>query len=156
MKVALWCLGKNPIAYLETGIDFYQKKINHYLPFELQIIPIPKAKKNEAPAAIKQIEADLILKKLKPEDRLILLDEGGKKYNSRGFSDFLQQQFHLGSGRLIFLIGGAFGFDQSIYNRAVGKVSFSDMTFNHLMFRLIFLEQLYRAMSIQKGEPYHH
>lgn len=149
-------MGKNTLKYLDNGIADYEKRLKHYVPFSMEVFSIPSGKKNESPEAIRNIEAEIILKKLQPTDQLILLDEKGKKYSSTAFAKQLQQWFNHGSGRLIFLIGGAFGFNIDLYHRALGKVSFSDMTFNHLLFRLVFLEQLYRAMTIQKGEPYHH
>lgn len=156
MKVELWCLGKNTLKYLDDGILDYEKRLKHYLPFSLEVFSIPSNKKNESPDAIRNIEAEIVLKKLQPSDQLILLDEKGKRYASAAFANQLQQWFNHSSGKLVFLIGGAFGFNSDVYNRALGKVSFSDMTFNHLLFRLVFLEQLYRAMTILKGEPYHH
>ncbi|MBI1184264.1 23S rRNA (pseudouridine(1915)-N(3))-methyltransferase RlmH [bacterium] len=156
MKTELWCLGKNSLKYLDTGITDYEKRLTHYLPFELKVFNIPAAKKNESPDKIKSIEADIILKKLDGNDYLVLLDENGKHYSSQQFADLMQGYFNQINGRLVFLIGGAFGFDESVYQRANAKVSFSKMTMNHLLFRLVFLEQLYRSMTILKGEPYHH
>lgn len=156
MKTELWCLGKNTLKYLDAGIEDYEKRLKHYLPFELQVFPIPSAKKNERPGNIKRTEAELILKKLQPADHLVLLDEKGKHYTSVAFSKELQHYFNHVQGRLIFLIGGAFGFDETVYQRANAKISFSKMTMNHLLFRLVCLEQFYRAMTILRGEPYHH
>jgi len=156
MKVELWCLGKNTMKYLDVGITDYQKRIRHYVPFTTEVFQIPSAKKNESPESIRQIEADIILKKLSPNDTLILLDENGKTFGSEQFANELQRYFNHSQGKLIFHIGGAFGFHESVYQRATAKISFSKMTFNHLLFRLIFLEQFYRAMTILRGEPYHH
>lgn len=156
MKTELWCLGKNTFKYLDTGIDDYEKRIKHYAPFELKVFQIPTSKKNESPESIKVIEAELILKKLSGNDFLVLLDEAGKHYASEKFADLVQGYFNHVNGKLVFLIGGAFGFDQTVYNRANAKISFSKMTLNHLLFRLVFMEQFYRAMTILKGEPYHH
>lgn len=156
MKAELWCLGKNTMKYLDTGYQDYEKRIKHYLPFCIEVLNIPSAKKNEAPDKIKAIEAELVLKKLAPNDHLVLLDEQGKTFSSQQFASELQGYFNHVNGKLVFLIGGAFGFDESVYRRANSKISFSKMTFNHLLFRLIFLEQLYRGLTILKGEPYHH
>jgi len=156
LKTELWCLGKNTLKYLDTGIADYEKRIKHYAPFETVVFQIPSAKKNEEPHAIKAVEAEIILKKLAANDYLILLDEAGKQASSTEFAQQIQNHFNHVNGKLIFLIGGAFGFSDSVYQRANGKISFSKMTFNHLLFRLIFLEQFYRAMTILKGEPYHH
>lgn len=156
MKVELWCLGKNTMKYLDTGYDDYEKRIGHYIPFNLEVLIIPSSKKNESPDSIKAIEAEMVLKRLSSNDHLILLDELGKTFSSKQFAQELQGYFNHVNGKLVFLIGGAFGFDTSIYSRANGKISFSKMTFNHLLFRLIFLEQLYRGLTILKGEPYHH
>ena len=156
MKLELWCLGKNSLKYLDQGINDYQKRLNHYVPFQLQVFHIPSAKKSETPENIKKTEADIVLKQLKPTDTLVLFDEKGKHFSSVDFAEQMNQWFVQTPSRLVFLIGGAFGFDDSIYQRATLKVSFSKMTFNHLLFRLIALEQLYRAMTILKNEPYHH
>lgn len=156
MKVELWCLGKNTIKYLDQGIEDYTKRIKHYVPFEVQVFHIPSAKKNEAPENIKQIEAEIVLKKLAPTDTLILLDELGATFSSKKMALEIQKYFNHTQGKLIFHIGGAFGFHESVYQRAKAQISFSKMTFNHLLFRLIFLEQFYRSMTILKGEPYHH
>lgn len=156
MKVELWCLGKNTLKYLDEGVEDYKKRIAHYLPFDLKVFNIPSAKKNESPDKIQSIEAEIIFKKLNTTDVLILLDEKGKHYSSGEFANWIQKQMNHTQGKLIFLIGGAFGFEESVYKRAQGRVSFSKMTMNHLLFRLVFLEQFYRALTILKGEPYHH
>ncbi|MFY0674704.1 MAG: 23S rRNA (pseudouridine(1915)-N(3))-methyltransferase RlmH [Bacteroidia bacterium] len=156
MKAELWCLGKNTMKYLDKGILDYEKRLKHYLPFELKVFNIPSAKKSESPDKIKDIEADIILKKLDGNDYLVLLDENGKHYSSHQFAQLVQGYFNHVNGKLIFLIGGAFGFNDSVYQRANAKISFSKMTMNHLLFRLVFLEQFYRSMTILKGEPYHH
>lgn len=156
MKVELWCLGKNSFDYLEIGISDYIRRINRSVPMAIQIFHLPKARKNDREDRIRLMEADMIEQQLQPTDHLILLDEKGKKMNSVAFASFIQEKFNHTSGRLIFLIGGAYGFDQRLYNRANGKISFSEMTFNHLLFRLMFAEQFYRAISILEGKPYHH
>ena len=144
------------MKYLETGITDYEKRLKHSMPFELKVFNIPSAKKNESPEKIKSIEAEIILKKLDGNDYLVLLDEQGKHYSSKQFANLMQGYFNQVNGKLVFLIGGAFGFSDSVYQKANAKVSFSKMTMNHLLFRLVFLEQLYRSMTILKGEPYHH
>lgn len=156
MKVELWCLGKNTMKYLDAGYADYEKRIKHYVPFSVEVFSIPSAKKNESPETIKQTEAALILKKLGPTDTLILLDEQGDTFSSKKMALEMQKYFNHTQGKLVFHIGGAFGFHETVYQRAKAKISFSKMTFNHLLFRLIFLEQFYRSMTILRGEPYHH
>ena|SRR6185503_791823 len=151
MKVGFWCIGKTNDPYIKEGFDVYRKRLTNYLNFEyLEIIP-PKNKKSGI-----ETERDEILKILKPNDVLILLDEKGKEFDSVGFSVFLQKKFNETNGSLIFLAGGAYGFHNDIYTRASDTIALSKMTFTHQMVRLIFIEQLYRAMTILKGEKYHH
>lgn len=156
MKTELWLIGKTSFNYLQDGMDIYQKRLKHYLPFKLLIIPDIKNRKNLKEEQIKQKEGVEILKKIKPDDCLILLDENGKNYSSVAFSTFLGRQLQLSHKRIIFQIGGAYGFSDAVYQRANAKISLSKMTFSHQMVRLIFLEQLYRGMTILKNEPYHH
>ena len=156
MKTELWLIGKTSFPYLNEGMGIYQKRLKHYLSFHLHIIPDIKNRKNLKEEQIKQKEGNEILKKLNPSDCLILLDENGKNYDSVAFSKFLDQKFQHSHKRLIFQIGGAYGFSDAVYQRANAKISLSKMTFSHQMVRLIFLEQLYRGMTILRGEPYHH
>lgn len=156
MKIELWLVGKTNFSYLKEGIAIYEKRLGHYLPFEKKILPDVKIGKKANPEQTKQAEGKLILSKLNSGDALILLDENGKQRSSEQFADFIQQQLQMSHKRIIFQIGGAYGFSEAVYQRANFKISFSKMTFSHQMVRLIFVEQLYRAMTILKGEPYHH
>lgn len=156
MKLCFWCIGKTAEPYIVEGFAIYQKRVLNYIPFEYREIIPTKGKK--ATSAIQQQEAEKeeILRQLKPNDTLILLDEKGKEYDSVGFSGFLQKNFNEAGGAIIFLAGGAFGFHNEIYKRASAQLSLSQMTFTHQMVRLFFMEQLYRALTILKGEKYHH
>jgi 23S rRNA (pseudouridine1915-N3)-methyltransferase len=155
MKVVLIVIGDNEDAYLAKGFELYEKRLNHYLSFETQLIPTLKNKAKNREAAM-QAEAKEILKKLTPTDLLILLDDKGKEYTSEGLAKQMQNFLNMPGKRMVFLVGGAFGFSPEIYQRANHKLSLSKLTFNHQMARLFFLEQLYRSMTILKGEPYHH
>jgi 23S rRNA (pseudouridine1915-N3)-methyltransferase len=156
MKVLLLMVGKTAEPWLQQGVKQYFDRLNHYLPFEARILPdIKNAGKMKA-EVLKQLEGELILKNVENSDQLVLLDEGGKIFSSRGFSEYMEKQMLGGARRLIFVIGGAWGFPEEVYQRANGKISLSRMTFSHQMVRLIFAEQLYRAMTILKNEPYHH
>jgi len=155
MKVKLLMVGKTKEKFIDEGFLLYKKRISHYLAFEEQTINSLKKTKNLSALEIKTQEAALILKNLTPQDTLILLDENRKTFDSTGFSGFVQQQMNAGKKQLVFLIGGAFGFSEEIYQRADFKVSLSKMTFSHQIIRLIFAEQFYRAMTILKNEPYH-
>ena len=155
MKVELWLTGKTIFPYLEEGMSLYEKRLSHYLPFQSLILSEPKSVKNLPPDQLKQKEGEQILAKLKPDDFIVLLDERGKQLTSVEFSRFLEQKLQLSHKRLVFLVGGAFGFSAEVYQRADYQLSLSKMTFSHQMVRLFFLEQIFRAMTILKGEPYH-
>lgn len=148
-------VGKTNMAYLQEGIDIYAQRLERYLPFQLQVLPDPKGLKNASPEQFKQKEGELILSRIKPDDFLILLDERGKLYTSEEFARFMEHKLHLSYRRLIFQVGGAYGFSEAVYERANGKLALSKMTFSHQMVRVFFLEQLYRAMTILRNEPYH-
>ena len=155
MKIEYWAIGKTNEAYLSEGMAIYQKRLPHYLPFHLELLPdIKNAGKLKA-NQLKQKEGEMILQRLRPGDQLFLLDERGKQYSSRDFASFLEKKLQLSVNRMVFLSGGAFGFSEAVYQRANGKISLSKMTFSHQMVRLFFLEQLYRGMSILRGEKYH-
>jgi len=156
MKATLLVIGKTDKDFVKKGIDEYQKRLVHYLPFEFKIIPDLKNTRNLSENQQKQKEGELILEKLKSTDTLVLLDENGKEFSSVGFSKFMEQKMIGGTKNLVFVIGGPYGFSEEVYKKAQGKVSLSKMTFSHQMIRMIFIEQLYRAMTIIKGEPYHH
>ena len=156
MKVTLLQIDKTTENYLNEGIAIYQKRLKNYSVFEIVTINVPKAVRMRPEAEQKSEEAKLILKQLKENDFLVLLDEGGNLLNSVDFSSFLNKKAIQNVKNLIFLIGGPYGFDKSIYERANYKLSLSPMTFSHQMVRLFFVEQLYRAFTISKGEKYHH
>lgn len=149
-------VGKTDDRYLNEGIAKYAKRVEKYLPFEMQTIPDIKNTKNLAQLLQKQKEGDLILKKFQSGDYIVLLDEKGKEYTSVGFSTWLNNIYIGGYKRLIFVIGGAYGFSDEVYKKSNAKLSISQMTFSHQMIRLLFIEQFYRAQTILKGEPYHH
>ncbi len=156
MQVTLLCIGKTGKKFLEEGEQEYLKRLRHYISFQLQIIPDIKQAKSLSEAQIKQKEGELILEKVGLSDSLILLDERGKEFSSMAFSQYLQEQFNRGGKHLYFVIGGPYGFSDAVYQRANGKISLSQMTFSHQMIRLFFIEQVYRAMTILRNEPYHH
>ena len=155
MKIAFWQIGKTKENYLKTGEEQYEKRLKHYLNFESKVYPDIKNAGKLKPADLKKAEAKMILSQIQNSDHLVILDEKGKSFNSVRFAKFNEKLFLSGSKRVIYLVGGAFGFDQSIYDRANQKIALSEMTFTHQMVRLFFLEQLYRAMTIIKNEQYH-
>lgn len=156
MTIKLIVVGKTDHQAILTLIEEYSKRLNFYLKFELEIIPDLKNTKSLSEVLQKEKEGELILKNVIPSDDLILLDERGKSYTSVDFSDFLQKKMNSGLKQLIFVIGGPYGFSEQVYSRANGKLSISKMTFSHQMIRPFFIEQLYRAMTILRNEPYHH
>lgn len=156
MKTTLLIIGKTDAAYLQTGIGDYVGRLGHYIPFEMVSLPDVKNVKNLTEEQQKVAEGKLLLQNLEVSDQVILLDEGGKQYSSREFAQFMVKMTNSGAKRLVFIIGGPYGFSAEVYKRANGKLSLSPMTFSHQMVRLIFVEQLYRAQTIIKGEPYHH
>lgn len=155
MNIKLIVISKTDVPYLQTGIDEYISRLKHYCDFELVIIPALKNLGKASPEEIKEKEGELILKQLAKVDQTVLLDEHGKEYTSVGFSEYLQKQMNVGTRTLAFVIGGAFGFSPAVYAAATHKISLSQMTFNHQMVRLFFLEQLYRAFTILRHEKYH-
>lgn len=155
MKTILIVVGKTGNKIFQTGIDDYTNRIGHYMPFSIITIPELKNTKNLTIDLQKKKEGELILKEIQPTDTIILLDEKGKEFRSTEYAKWLKQKQSI-SRRLIFIIGGSYGFSKEIYERANEKISLSKMTFSHQMVRLIFVEQLYRACTILKGEPYHH
>ena len=155
MKIELWMVGKTNFDYLKDGIAIYEKRLKHYLSFESIIFPDLKNAKKLNPNQIKLNEGKSIIQKIQKEDFIILLDERGKTFSSVEFASFMEKKLQFSKKRIIFLIGGAYGFSDEIYNRADTKIALSKMTFSHQMVRLFFLEQLYRAMTILNREPYH-
>lgn len=156
MKITFLTVGKTEDAYLKDGIEKYVKRLKHYI--RLEIIDLPELKNTKALTAEQQKakEAEMIIKKIAPTDFVILLDENGAELASKQFAAYLDKKNISVAANLVFVVGGPYGFDQSIYNRANDKLSLSRMTFSHQMVRLFFVEQLYRAFTIIKGEPYHH
>ena len=155
MKITLLVVGKTTDSHIEALIQEYQKRLTHYLPFTLQVIPELKNTKALTSEQQKQAEGELILRTITPATDLILLDEHGKEYRSIEFADYIQKR--MSSGRdVVFVVGGPYGFSEAVYQRANGKISLSKMTFSHQMVRLFFVEQIYRAMTILRGESYHH
>jgi 23S rRNA (pseudouridine1915-N3)-methyltransferase len=156
MKVKLIAIGKTDDKSLHTLIGMYAERLQHYIKFELTLIPDIKNVKNLTQKQQKEKEGSLLLNKLQAGDQLIILDEKGKDFRSIEFSTFLQKKMNSGIKQLVFVIGGPYGFSEEVYKKAQGKVSLSKMTFSHQMIRLFFTEQLYRAFTILKNEPYHH
>lgn len=156
MKITLLQVDKTQDAYLSQGIEIYTKRLVNYTSFTISTINVPKAVRQKTHNEQKTEEARLILNQMSSDDVLILLDEKGKEFTSVDFSKFISQKQNASTKHLVFLIGGPFGFDETIYKRANGKIALSQMTFSHQMVRLFFVEQLYRAYTILKGEKYHH
>lgn len=156
MKIKFICIGKTSKDFLIAGEQEYLKRLNHYISIERIEIPDLKNAKKLTIDQIKELEGKEILSKVANGEQIVLLDENGKQLSSVEFSDFSQQKFNQGGKGLVFVVGGAYGFSKEVYEAAVSKISLSKMTFSHQMIRMIFFEQLYRAMTILKGEPYHH
>jgi 23S rRNA (pseudouridine1915-N3)-methyltransferase len=156
MQIKLLAIGKTDNKAIQTLIDDYSSRLGHYIRFELEVIPDLKQSKSLSESLQKEKEGELILKKLSPSDELVLLDERGKTFSSLEFSDYLQKKMNSGLKQLVFVIGGPYGFSEAVYARANGKISLSKMTFSHQMIRPFVVEQLYRAMTILRNEPYHH
>ncbi len=155
MKIEFWCIGKTNELYLQEGIGIYNKRICRYIPYEMKILPDVKVSPKASILEIKKLESQAIIKQLLENDYLILLDEKGKTFNSIQLSEQLNKWLQMSSKRLIFLIGGAWGFDDSVREIAKVQLSLSSLTFSHQMIRLVFTEQLYRVFSILHHEPYH-
>jgi 23S rRNA (pseudouridine1915-N3)-methyltransferase len=156
MKITLLTIGKTDKKYLIDSIEEYNQRLTHYCKFDFKSLPDIKNSKNLTHDQQMQKECELIQCNLKGSYSLFLLDEHGKQYTSMEFASFIQQKMNLGSKDVIFVIGGPYGFSKELKETATGLISLSKMTFSHQMVRLIFVEQLYRAMTIIKGEPYHH
>ena len=156
MKICFLTVGKTDIGWVRDGLETYSSRLSHYVPFSVCEIPELKNTSALTRTQIKEREGELILKAIKPTDRVILLDERGKEYRSVEFAEEIRRLSLAGGKDIVFVIGGAYGFSEAVYARSVGKISLSRMTFSHQMVRTIFAEQLYRAFTIIKGEPYHH
>ncbi|NHM04155.1 23S rRNA (pseudouridine(1915)-N(3))-methyltransferase RlmH [Flavobacterium celericrescens] len=156
MNIRLISIGKTDNKDLQSLINDYTKRLSFYVKFDLEIIPDIKNVKNLSETQQKEKEGELILSKISVTDQLILLDENGKTFSSVGFSDYLQKKMNTGIKTLVFVIGGPYGFSETVYQKAQGKVSLSEMTFSHQMVRLFVIEQIYRGFTILRNEPYHH
>lgn len=156
MKITLLTVGKTDKDWVRQGIEIYVSRLKHYIPFNIVEIPELKNVSALTKDQIKTREGELILKSLRPTDDVILMDERGKQYSSVEFAKILQDKISYIGKDIVFVIGGAYGFSQAVYERADSKISLSRMTFSHQMVRAIFVEQIYRAFTIMRGEPYHH
>jgi 23S rRNA (pseudouridine1915-N3)-methyltransferase len=156
MKSIFLVVGRTVDPHFTVIIDEYVKRIKHYMPFDMEVIPELRNTKSMTEKVQKEKEADAILKALQPGDHVVLLDEHGKEFRSLEFATWIQQKMSMSPTRLVFIVGGPYGFSQRIYDVAREKISLSKMTFSHQMIRLIFTEQIYRAMTILNNEPYHH
>ena len=156
MNIVLLTVGKTEASYWKEALAEYQRRLQHYVPFELQVLPDIKNTKNLTKTEQKNQEGVLIRKALQAGDWCVLLDEQGKEYTSMEFAAYLEKKIQIVSRRLVFVIGGPYGFSDEVYQIASERFSLSKMTFSHQMIRPIFVEQLYRAMTILRGEPYHH
>jgi 23S rRNA (pseudouridine1915-N3)-methyltransferase len=155
MKITLLVVGKTTDSHIQALLQDYQKRLGHYIPFSLTVIPELKNTKSLTSEQQKQAEGELILRNMTASTDMILLDERGKEFRSVEFADYVQKK--MSSGRdLVFVVGDPYGFSEAVYQRANGQISLSQMTFSHQMVRLFFVEQIYRAMTILRGEPYHH
>ena len=155
MKTILILVGKTTDKHFQAGINDYAERISHYMPFDIVTIPELKNTKSLSEEQQKTMEGELILKQLQPSDTLVLLDEHGKELRSIELAKWLEQKQQT-ARRLVFVIGGPYGFSEAVYNRANEQLSLSRLTFSHQMVRLVFTEQIYRSCTIIKGEPYHH
>jgi 23S rRNA (pseudouridine1915-N3)-methyltransferase len=156
MKITLLTVGKTDKDWVKQGIDIYGTRMKHYFPFSIVEIPELKNVSSLSEDQIKTKEGELILKNIKPSEDVILLDERGREFTSVEFAKVLQDKISYIGKDIVFIIGGAYGFSDAVRQRANSKISLSKMTFSHQMVRAIFVEQLYRAFTIMKGEPYHH
>jgi len=154
MKIELWAIGKTSEKYLETGLEIFEKRLTNYLPFRFVVLPDVKIKISDG-TILKKEEGKMLLAKLAPDDYLVLLDEHGQEFSSPGLAQWLERRLTASNRKMVFLIGGAFGFSPDVYARAQEQIALSQLTFSHQMVRLFFLEQLYRAMTILRNEPYH-
>lgn len=156
MRTTLLTVGKTDISWVREGLETYVSRLSHYTRFSIVEIPELKGVSSFSKDAIKQKEGDLILRQLGASDFVVLLDEHGREYRSVEFAAMLQNLMSRTSRDIVFVIGGAYGFSDAVYSRADAKLSLSKMTFSHQLVRTIFAEQLYRAFTIMRGEPYHH
>ncbi len=155
MKITLLLNGKTDKSFVREAIDLYKERMRKYVPFEIEVVPPPKKSKNLSASQYKQKETELIEKFIQSSDHLILLDEKGKTMTSKKFAGFIQEKMNQGVKNLVFVVGGHYGFSDSIKKKANGLISLSEMTFSHQVVRIMFMEQIYRAMTILNNEPYH-
>lgn len=156
MKITLLTVGKTDIKWVAEGLEMYVSRLRHYIPFELQEIPELKNVSALSHDQIKVKEGELILKNVHAGDFVVLLDEHGREFRSLEFSSWMEERMSRTGRDMVFVIGGAYGFSEAVYSRSDFKISLSRMTFSHQLVRTVFVEQLYRAMTIMRGEPYHH
>ena len=156
MKITLLTVGATDVAWVKQGLELYSSRLSHYVGFSVKEIPELKGAASLSRDQIKEKEGELILKSARPSDHLVLLDEHGRELRSIEFAERLQNHMNTLGKDLVFVVGGAYGFSPAVYARANGKISLSKMTFSHQMVRAVFAEQLYRAFTIIRGEPYHH
>ena len=156
MKIQLIVVGKTNQSFVQQGLDDFCSRLSHYFPFELETIPDIKNARNLSVEQLKTKEGESIIQSFQAGDFIVLLDERGKEFTSVKFAEYIAKQTHTGAKRLAFVIGGAYGFSPAVYEAAHEKIALSKMTFPHQLIRLIFAEQLYRAMTILYHEPYHH
>ena len=156
MKITFLWIGKTTDSWLQEGIDVYMKRLKHYASLSVDIIPVPRNMPKQDIEKQKEIEGDSILNRIAPSDEVYLLDEKGMSFTSEGLAGFLQKKMSASVKHLVMVVGGPFGFSEQVYQRANGKISFSQLTFSHQMIRLLVCEQVYRAFTILRGESYHH
>ena len=156
MKAILLSVGKTDDDFYAQAIDVFKKRLGFYIPFDMEFVPDLKNTKNLSEKEQKNLEGEGILNRIQPGDYVVLLDDKGKQYSSTEFARFIEKKSHSVPKRLVFVVGGPYGFSDDVYARANEKLSLSKMTFTHQMVRLVFVEQLYRAMTILNNEPYHH
>jgi 23S rRNA (pseudouridine1915-N3)-methyltransferase len=156
MKIVVLNIGRTSEPYLREGLALYEKRIRHYIPFDMVYLPEPKQVKSQQEKKQKENEGRILLSALDQIDHPVLLDEHGRQMNSIDFSNYLQQAMNKGTRTLGFIIGGPYGFSEAVYRTVPDRISLSGLTFPHQLIRLLFLEQLYRGLTIIRGEPYHH
>lgn len=156
MQIKVLAIGKTDSTELLQLTEMYQNRLKHYVKFDFEVLPDIKNSKNLSEAQQKEKEGEALLKKVNPTDVVFLFDENGKQYSSVNFAEFFQKKMNAGIKQLVFVIGGPYGFSDAVYEKSQGKISLSKMTFSHQMIRLFIVEQVYRAFTILKNEPYHH
>lgn len=156
MKITMLTVGQTEKNWIKEGLDVYVSRLKHYCAFSVNEIPELKNVSSLSREQIRKKEGELVLKAVRDSDEVILLDEHGMEYSSTGFAEALERKISLGGRDIVFVIGGAYGFSEEVYRRSNSSISLSKMTFSHQMVRTIFAEQLYRAFTIMKGQPYHH